>query len=145
MKHIVWVRYILMALSVLAIIFGWAIWGRGDAAGDSAAINSGVNILLNWLYVMLSLGVGAMILMSVLSLAQNPKSAVQALIGLAGVVVVIGVAWALSSAEPVTTPTQVYAGATELKVADTSLFAMYACLAVAVLSILALEVRNAFK
>ena len=145
MKHIVWVRYILMALSVLAIVFGWMIWGKGDAAGDAAQMDSGVNILLGWLYVVLVIGVGAMVLMSILSLAQNPKSAIRSLLGLALVLVVVGVAWALSSAEPVVTPTNTYSNATELKVTDTSLFAMYACLAVAVASIVILEIRNAFR
>ena len=145
MKHIVWVRYILMLLSVLAIVFGWSIASQGKAAGDFAMEDSGTNILLSWMYVMMVVGVGAMLLMSVFSLAQNPKSALRSLIGLALILIIIGVAWTFSDSAEVVTPTDVYTEAISLKVADTSLFAVYACLAVAIVSIVVLEIRNAFR
>lgn len=136
MKKIIWIRYVLFALCVLAILFGWVL------AKDEG---SGVDLMLRWMYVMLGLGVGSMLIMSVISLAQNPKSAVQALIGLVAVLVVVGVCWALSSSEPVTTPTNYYDNEIQLKVADTALYGTYILMAGAVVSILLGELRNALK
>ncbi|MCD8186127.1 MAG: hypothetical protein LUD68_06645 [Rikenellaceae bacterium] len=132
MKHLIWVRYILMTLSVVVVLFGWL-------------LRENVDLLLNWMYIMLILGVGAMVIMSVISLAQNPKAAVQALLGFAAILVVVGIAYALSSGSPLTTPTNYYDNSTELKIADTGLFAMYALMIGAILAIVVGEIRNAFK
>jgi len=121
-----------MALCVIVILMGWIF--RED-----------VDLLLRWMYVMLGLGIGSMLIMSIFSLAQNPKSAVQALIGLAAVLVVIGVAWAFSSDAVVITPTKEHTNPFELKIADTGLYSMYALLIAAVLAVLFGEIRNAFK
>jgi len=132
MKHLIWIRYILMALSVVVILFGWL-------------LRENVDLLLNWMYIMLILGVGSMIIMSVISLAQNPKGAVQALLGFALILVIVGVAYAMSDGTPMQTPTNYFDNPTELKIADTGLFAMYALMAVSILAILVGEIRNAFK
>jgi hypothetical protein len=134
-----------MAVSVIAIIVGWAIWGQGDSASDQAKMDIGVNILLQWFYVILGLAVVCMIVFSIVSLLQNPKSAVQSLLGLAAVVVVVGISWALSSGETVVTPTKTYTDVSMLKLADTSLFAMYVLLAGAILAVIFGELRGFFK
>jgi hypothetical protein len=121
-----------MALSLVVVIMGWIV--RED-----------VDLLLRWMYVMLGLGIGSIVLMSVYSLAQNPKGALQGLIGLVAIVVVIGIAWAFSSGAPVTTPTSEYTDSFLLKLTDTTLYSMYALLAAAVLAIVVGEVRNVFK
>ena len=132
MKHIIWVRYILMAICVIVILMGWII--RVD-----------VDLLLRWMYAMLGIAVAAMLIMSVFALAQNPKSAVQALIGLVAVLVLIGVAWAFSSDAPVITPTNEYTDSFGLKLADTALYTMYVLMGGAALAIVLGEIRNAFK
>lgn len=121
-----------MTLCVVVVLMGWVL--RDD-----------VDLLLNWMYVMLGLGVGAMVIMSVFSLAQNPKSAVQALLGLGVILVIIGISFALSNGTPLSTPTSYYDNVAELKIADTGLYATYALLVGAVLAILLGETRNAFK
>lgn len=136
MKNLIWIRYILMALCVVVVLMGWIF------AGDE---ESGVNLLLRWLYIMMGLAIGSMLIMSVFSLAQNPKSAVQALIGLAAVLVVIGIAWAFASDAPITTATGEYTNSFELKLTDTALYTMYVLLGGAVLAIILGELRNAFK
>jgi uncharacterized protein YacL len=125
-----------MGLSVLAVLFGWILAGNES---------SGVDLMLRWMYVMLGLAVGLMLIMSLFALAQNPKSAVQALAGLAAVLVIVGISFALSSAEPVTTPTNYYDNPVGLRVADTALYAMYILMAGAVVAIILGELRNAFK
>ena len=132
MKNIIWIRYILMALCVVVILMGWIL--RDD-----------VDLLLTWMYVMLGLGVGSMLIMSVVSLGQNPKSAVQALVGLVAVLIVIGVAWAMASDATIVTATSEYTNSFELKLTDTALYSMYVLLAGAVLAILWGEIRNALK
>lgn len=136
MKHISIVRYVLMAVSVIVIVFGWLL------AKDEA---SGVDLLLRWLYVILGLAVVCIVVFSIYALLQNPKSAVQSLIGLGAIVVVVGIAWALSSGETVVTPTNTYTDPGLLKLADTSLYAMYVLLAGAVLAVLFGELRSFFK
>ncbi len=132
MKHLIWIRYILMALCVVVVLMGWI-------------LRENVDLLLNWMYIMLGLGIGSLLILSLYALAQNPKSAVQSLIGLVAVLVIVGVAFALSSAEPIITPTSEYTNAFALKLTDTSLYSMYALLGLSVLAIVFGEIRNAFK
>ena len=122
----------MMALCVVVILMGWIL--RDD-----------VDLLLTWMYVMLGLGVGSMLIMSVVSLGQNPTSAVQALVGLVAVLIVIGVAWAMASDATIVTATSEYTNSFELKLTDTALYSMYVLLAGAVLAILWGEIRNALK
>ena len=121
-----------MALCVIVIIMGWLV--RED-----------VDLLLYWMYAMLGLAIACTLIFSVFSLAQNPKSAVQSLLGLVALIVVIGVAWAFSSDAPVVTPTAEYTDSFSLKLTDTALYATYACMVLAVVAIIIGEIRNAFK
>ncbi len=132
MKHLSWIRIILMAACVVVIVMGWL-------------VRENVDLLLGWMYVMLGLAVASILLMSLFSLAQNPKSAVLSLIGLVAVLVVVGVAWALAKSDPVITPTNEYTDPFALKLTDTSLYTMYTLMAVAVGAIVLGEIRNAFK
>jgi len=136
MKHISIVRYVLMAVSIVVILFGWIL------AKDEAA---GIDLLLRWLYVVMGIAVVCVIVFSVYALLQNPKSAVQSLIGLGAIVVILGITWALSSGETVVTPTKTYTDVSMLKLADTSLYAMYVLLAGAVLAVLFGELRSFLK
>ena len=131
MKHIVIIRYVLMALCVVVIVLGLA--------------TDNVDLLLRWLYVMMGLSIAAIVLFSIYAMAQNPKSAVKSLIGLAAILVLFGVAFALSSDVPVVTPTKTYSNSLGLKVADASLYATYILLVGAILAIIGGEVRNFFK
>ncbi len=139
MKHISIVRYVLMAASVLLVLFGWIL------APDPDIDSSGVDLLLRGLYVILGLAIVCIVVFSIYALLQNPKSAVQSLIGLAVLVVVIGIAWSLSSGETVVTPTNTYTDVPKLKLADTSLFAMYIFLGGAILTVVFGELRSFFK
>ena len=136
MKKVIWVRYILMALSVLVILFGW-IFAQNES--------SGVDLMLRWMYVLVGLAVGLIIIMSGLDLIQNPKGALGGLIGLVALLVVIGVAYMLSSGAPFEAGTNVYDNVTQLKLTDTSLFSMYILMGGAILAIILCEARNAFK
>lgn len=136
MKHITIVRYVLMAVSVVVILFGWIL------AKDTSA---GTDLLLRWLYIILGLAVVCIVAFSIFALLQNPKSAVQSLIGLAAILIVIGIAYMLSDATPIVTPSNVYDKAGELKLADTSLFGMYILLGGAILAVVFGELRGFFK
>ncbi len=140
MKHISIVRYVLMAASILVVLFGW-ILGPADPKVDG----SGVDILLAGLYVILGIAVVCIVVFSIFALLQNPKSAVQSLLGLGVILVILGISYAMSSGETVVTPTQTYSDAGLLKLADTSLFAMYILLAGAILAVVLGELRGFFK
>lgn len=132
MKYLSIIRYVLMVLSIIVVVMG-------------GYVSENVDLLLRWMYIMLGLSVGCMILFSIYSLAKNPKSAVQSLIGLVAILVVAGVAYALSSDATVITPGAVYDNPTQLKIADTGLYMMYFLLAAAFLSIIVCEIRNSFR
>lgn len=136
MKKTIWVRYILMAVSVLVIIFGWLL------AKDEGA---GVDLMLRWTYVVLGLAVGLILIMSLFSMAQNPKGALGGLLGLVVLLVIIGVSYALSSDTPIQTQTALYDNPFQLKISDTMLYSTYILLAGSVVAILLCELRNAFK
>lgn len=121
-----------MALCVVVILMGWL-------------LRENVDLLLTWMYIMLGLGVGFMLLMSLFSLAQNPKSAVQALLGLGVILVILGIAYGMANGDPLATPTNFYDNAAELKIADTGLFATFILLGIATVAIVVGEIRNAFK
>ena len=132
MKYLSIVRYVLMAVSVVVCVIG-------------GYLSENVDMLLNSMYVMLGLSIAAIVIFSIYALAQNPKSAVQSLIGLVAILVLTGIAYILSSGDPVVTPGAVYDNVTQLKVAETGLYMMYFLLVVAILSIIVCEIRNSFR
>ena len=132
MKHLIWIRYILMAFCIIVVAMGWV-------------VRENVDLLLYWTYLLIGLGIAATVVCSIITLGQNPKSAIRSLVGLVALLVIVGVAWMMSSDVAVVTPTAEYTDAFALKVTDTGLFVTYGCMILAVASIFAGEVRNLFK
>ena len=132
MKYLSLVTLVLMAISLLTVVLYFV--GAAE-----------VDLMLRWMYIMLGLAVASVVIMSIYSLAQNPKNTVRSLVGLGIVVVAIGVAWALSSDAMVVTPSNVYDDSFSLKLADTGLYLTYAALIATVLAIAAGEIYSATK
>ncbi|MCD8101608.1 MAG: hypothetical protein LUD76_03625 [Alistipes sp.] len=127
-------KYLLLAVSVVAVIV--------------VAVNGedGVGFILNWAYIMFGIGVVVTILLPLFNLAQNPRGALRSLIGLAVVVVVVGIAWAMASTEPVVNSAGGYfTNHGELKISDTGLITTYIAFGLAVLVVVLGEIRNSFK
>lgn len=127
-------KYLLLAISVVALIV--------------VAVNGedGVSFLLNWAYILFGIGVVVTVLLPLFNLAQNPRGALRSLIGLAVVVVVVGIAWAMASTEPVVNSAGGYfTNYGELKISDTGLITTYIAFGLAVIVVVLGEIRNSFK
>ncbi|MCC8035157.1 MAG: hypothetical protein LIO77_04385 [Rikenellaceae bacterium] len=128
------IKYVLLAISVVALIF---VFVRGEG---------GVPMILNWAYVLFIIAVAITILFPLFNIATNPRGAMRSLIGLLVVVVVLGIAYAMSSTEPVTNSAGgFFTNPTELKISDTGLITTYIALGVAFLVVIFGEIRNSFK
>ncbi|MCC8019817.1 MAG: hypothetical protein LIO85_08620 [Rikenellaceae bacterium] len=127
-------KYLLLAISVVALIV--------------VAVNGedGVSFLLNWAYILFGIGVVVTVLLPLFNLAQNPRGALRSLIGLVVVVVVVGIAWAMASTEPVVNSAGGYfTNYGELKISDTGLITTYIAFGLAVIVVVLGEIRNSFK
>ena len=134
MKYLPIIKYVLFGLSA-ALVPLFLLMGEAS-----------VGTMLVWAYILLGITIVVALLMPLITLIRNPKGALRSLIGLGIVVVVMGVCFALSSAEPVADSTGVhFDDPLTLRLSDTGLYAAYAALAAAVLAILFVELRNAFK
>lgn len=136
MKYLAIIRYILLALSVIIVIYGLS------AANES----TGVEVMLQWTSILLYATVAAVIVFPMMVMMQNPKSAVRSLIGLAILVVVALVAYSLSTTDPIITAGgQVLSNPSELLLADVGIYTTYIVFCGVILSILFSEVYNLTK
>jgi len=139
MKYISYVRYALMGISILfALIF---LGTMDQNLGEYPYID----LLLRWTYIMLGVSISAMVLLPILGMIQDPKSAVRSLVGVGIVGVIVAICYAFSDATPVITPAKEFSNSLELRLSDTALYATYVALAIAVVSIFAGEIYKLFK
>lgn len=135
MKHISLLRYALIGISVIVAAFGLL----------TANQNLGADVMLRWAEGMLYVTIGCVILLSIYNLVKNPKSAGRSLIGILCVVVVLGIAYAMSDATPVVTVANTYEDPAILKLSDTELFTTYIVFGLAILSIVLTELYNIIR
>lgn len=131
MKYISYVRYALIAISLLIV-------GLGLGSGD-------VNAMLVWTEWLFIITGAALVGLSVYSMAQDPKSAGRSMVGLLLVLVVLGVSFAMADTTPIETPVKIFDSKLELLLADTGLYATYFAAAIAALAIAGTEVYNLIK
>lgn len=114
---------------------------------QGSAPEPNVDAMLRWTYAMVGIATLCAVLLPLINIAKNPKSAVRSLIGVAIVAVIVLIAYALSDATPVYTPGRAegYTDALELRLSDTGLITTYLALGIAVVSIVVTEVYNLFK
>ncbi|WP_274956927.1 hypothetical protein [Millionella massiliensis] len=140
MKYLSIIKYALLIVSTVLVIIGTVTFS------DVAEVNSGLDTMLIWGLVMVVLAVVAVILMPLLGVVQNPKSAKRALVGLGALVVVVLVSYALATDEPIKLASgKVMDDSFDLIFSDTALWALYITFAGAIISILATEFYKVFK
>lgn len=132
MKILSIIKYALIAICVIIVL-------AGGVFGEN------VDLMLRWTYILLGLTVALVIILPLLYVAENPKGALRGLLGLVGILVVIGIAYALSDTNPIETPAQLYDNPTQLRISDIGLYTTYIALLVAIVTIVYGEIRNAFK
>ena len=132
MKYLSIIRYVFLAISVLTVLLFFV--GVSD-----------VDLMLNWAYILLGLTIAVSILFPAANLAKNPQGAIRSLVGLAIVVVVLGISYAMASDAVIVTPVNTFDDPMALKLSDMGLFATYIALGVAILASIIGEVSNIFK
>ena len=139
MKYISYVRYALMGISILfALIF---LGTMDQNLGEYPYID----LLLRWTYIMLGISISAMVLLPILGMIKDPKSAVRSLLGLGIVLVILAICYAFSDATPISTPAKEFTNPMELRLSDTGLYATYVALAIAIVAIFVGEIYKFFK
>ena len=136
MKYLSILRYALLIVSVAVVAIPFI-----TMTGDQPSVDA----MLNFAGILLGITTVASIILPAFNLAQNPKGAVRSLLGFAIVAVIFGIAYSMSDGTPVVTPAETYDNVLELRLSDTGLFATYFAMAIAIGSILVLEVYNMFK
>ncbi len=138
--------YILMGVSValmLVFYFGSDVPGTADTPMKEPVVTE---TILLWAYILVGLAVLTALIFPAIRMLTNPKNAKKTLIGLAGVAVIVIIAWQFSSDEILPLATENPDNIPEvLKLAGTQLGTMYILLALAILSIFYTEIRNLFK
>ena len=132
MKYISYLRYILILVSIVVVAMG-------------VGADQDVDAMLWFAQGLTIVTLATLVVMSIYTSAQNPKSAGRSLIGLLIIMTVLGVSYAMADTTPIITPAQVFDNKTDLLITDTGLFATYIVSALAVLSIAGTEFYNLIK
>lgn len=139
MKYLSILRYVLLIVSALVVIATAVSYTEGQ---ESTALN----VMLVWALVMVLLTIAATIVMPLIGVFQNPKSAKRGLVGLGVIVVVFLVSYALSNDNPIPLASgKVMDDSFSLKFSDTALYATYITFAGVIGSILFGEFYKIFK
>lgn len=134
-KALIFTLYGLLAISIILTVLTFALPDNG-----------GVGIILTWTYILAAIAVLAVIVFPFLNIAQNPKAAMRSLIGLGIVIVVVGVSFALSSAEPIMLSNKEIAdNPTDLRLTDAGLYTTYFAMVAAIIVTIYGEIRNSLK
>lgn len=139
MKYLSIIRYVLLIVSAILILAGAVTYTEGEE-------NALFDTMLVWSFVMIILTIALTIIMPLIAVFQNPKSAVRSLIGLGIIVVVFLVSYALATDTPIPLASgKVIDDSFSLKFSDTALYATYIAFAGVILSILYGELYKVFK
>lgn len=139
MKYLSIIKYVLLIVSAILVIAGAVTFVDGEE-------NTTLNLMLVWSFVMIVLTIALTVIMPLITVFQNPKSAVRSLIGLGLIVVVFLVSYALATDDPITLANgKVIDDSFELKFSDTALWATYIAFVGVILSILYGELYKVFK
>lgn len=139
MKYLSIIKYVLLIVSAVLVIAGAVTFVEGEE-------NATLNLMLGWSFAMIVLTIALTVIMPLIAVFQNPKSAVRSLIGLGIIVVVFLISYALATDDPITLANgDVIDNSFKLKFSDTALWATYIAFAGVILSILYGELYKVFK
>ena len=135
-------QIVLFALSAIFTIMFYA--GGEDISGQPTF----TNIFIIWAYVLIGISVGIVIIFPIFQMITNPQNAKKGLLGIVGLIVFIGIAYAVSSTEllGIKNPELVkYDVPSVLKYAGTMLNSVYILAVVAIVLMIYTEVAKIFK
>ena len=103
-------------------------------------------LLINWCYVLLGIAAVSALVFPLINMAQNPKKAKNALIGVVGLLVICGISYVLSGSEVyIDLDGKELADAATSQKSEAGLIAFYILAAAAIGSIIYAEVSKMFK
>ncbi len=144
MKFIPYLKYVLLILCIIAFVAGVASWD--STPGNDRVVTGGLEFLFFISAALVILTICSAVLMPLIGVFQNPKTAKRSLFGLVLVVIMFVVAYAMSSDEPITLANgTVLDNVADLRFADTALYAMYISFAGVLVSIVGSELYKIFK
>jgi hypothetical protein len=125
-------------LGIVGIVVGiWCLL-KGEASNEGP-----VNLLLRYSYFLLIAAVVILLGLAIIQAAKNnPKSLLRALLVIVGIAVLVAIAYALASGDPVVNVKN-QPSATWLKLTDTIMLLVYILGGAAILSIIVGVIRNA--
>ena len=103
-------------------------------------------LLIMWCYVLLGIASVAAIVFPLINMAQNPKSAKNALIGVVALAIVCGIGYALAGSEEFfTLDGKLLADASSSKYSEAGLIAFYIMGAAAIVAVIYAEISKMLK
>ncbi len=142
MKFIPYIKVVLLILSALLFVVGVA----GFDSDNPMVVNVGLDLLFLFSALLLILTAIAAVAMPIVNIAQNPKSALSAGIGVGVLALVFIISYAFAGTDIIALPNgDVFNDPATLKFADTALFATYIFSGGAILSIVGTEIYKALK
>lgn len=133
---------VLLAISALLLILFYA--GGENVSGQPVY----TNIFIVWAYVLTGIAVGFTIIFPIIQMITHPEQAKKGLLGIGALVVVIAIAYVMSSTEllGIKNPELVkYDVPSTLKYAGTMINSIYVLTVIAILSMVYTEVAKIFK
>lgn len=131
---------------ITVVLLGLFMFG-GEVPNQQYSTPVYTSSLLNWSYILFGIAIIAAIIFPVVRLATRPKEAMKSFIGLAVVVVLIGIAYAMSDGTPMKITG--YSGPDNipsmLMFSDTILYTMYFLFVGAILAIAGSEIYRRIK
>ncbi len=142
MKFIPYIKYLLLLLGFALFAYGVATYN----SDEPRVVTSGLDMLLNFSAAIVVATLCVAVFMPLISIFQNPKSAVRSLVGILLMGAVFAVAYTFAEADPITMASgEVIDDVASLKFADTALYAVYISFAGVVLAMVGTEIYKIFK
>lgn len=136
------VLIVLLAISALLTILFYA--GGENISGQPVY----TNIFILWAYILTGIAIGFTVIFPIFQMIKNPKNAKKGLLGVVALVIVIAIAYGLSSGEVlgIRNPDLVqYDVPSTLKYAGTMINSIYVLAIIAIVSMIYTEFSKVFK
>ena len=133
-------KYLILAVSVVLAV------GVMFSAEGTPSQGMFLDAVLYWSYCLLGATVLGVVIFPMINLVKNPKGALRSLFGLALLIVVLLIGFALSSAEPVVTAANhVFDNVLELRLSDVGLYTAYIVFAASIITIVVTEIVKVIR
>lgn len=139
-------KIFLGVLLLISVVFILMFYMGGNE--ENSDVPTFTNLIIVWSYILLVISAAAAVLFPIYALAKRPKNAISALIGVIGLAIILGIAYAMSD-DTLIKLSESYTGTdnnpSTLKIVDMGLFAMYFLLVLAIIGVIISSVAKALR